>query len=111
MATRAPRQSAEDWFHIIAEFNRSGLSVEEFCTRRGYAASTFNRWRLRHTTHKNTASVLAPTPRGAFVEALPEDSGTVTISLGESVKMDCPLSLGIDQIARLAKAVATDERA
>jgi len=109
MTSRAPRQSADDWFRIIAEFNRSGLSVEDFCSRRGYALSTFNRWRLRFSKQPASQAPAGAT-RSAFVEALPPETGSVTISLDESIRLECPLSLGIEQIAQLAKAVARDER-
>ena len=109
MTTRAPRQSADDWFRIIAEFNQSSLSVEDFCSRRGYALSTFSRWRLRFSKQPPSQAPAGAT-RSAFVEALPPETGSVTISLDESIRLECPLSLGIEQIAQLAKAVARDER-
>lgn len=109
MTSRAARQSADDWFRIIAEFHQSGLSADDFCLHRGYATSTFHRWRLRYEKQRHP-STQAPRMAGpAFVEALASDSGTVTLTLGDSVRMDCPLSLGIERIARLAKAVATDD--
>jgi len=110
MTNRAARQSADDWFQIIAEFHQSGLSAEEFCLHRGYANSTFNRWRLRHAKQQNPASGPSRVPRSAFIEAVASESGSVTITVGESVQVDCPVSLGIEQIARLARAMATDER-
>lgn len=111
MPTRAPRQSAAEWSHIIAEFNRSNNTVEDFCSQRGYALSTFNRWKLRYSKQSPRQSSVVPPRHPAFVEALPAESDTVTIRLGDSVRMECPLSLGVDHIARLAKAVATDEHA
>lgn len=110
MTTRAPRQSAAEWSHIIAQFNRSGISVEDYCAQHGYALSTFNRWRLRVSKQPARQVPITPTKRTAFVEALPTPAGSVTITLGDSVRLECPLSLGVEHIARLAKAVAADER-
>lgn len=111
MTTRAPRQSAAEWSHIIAEFNRSNSTVEDFCSQRGYALSTFNRWKLRYSKQSSRHPLVMPAQRPGFVEALPAESGSVTIRLGDYVRMECPLSLGVDHIAHLAKAVANDERA
>lgn len=110
MTNRATRQSADDWFRIVTEFHQSGLSAEEFCLHRGYANSTFNRWRLRYSKQQNPTSSSSPAPRSAFIEAVSTESGSVTIAVGESVRVNCPLSLGIEKIARLAKAMATDEQ-
>ena len=111
MTSRAPRQSADEWFQIIAEFNRSNVSVEEFCSRRGYALSTFSRWRLRFSKqHPEQVGGGAIASRSAFVEALPPESSIVSITLSDTVRVDCPLSAGVEQIARLAKALVIDER-
>jgi len=111
MTSRAPRQSADEWFQIITEFNRSSVSVEEFCSRRGYALSTFSRWRLRFSKqHPDQARSGAIRSQAAFVEALPRESNSVTITLNDCVRVDCPLSVGVEQISRLAKSLAADER-
>jgi len=112
MANRAARQSAYEWSQIIAEFNQSGQTVEQFCAQHGYALSTFNRWKLRHSKqHTAQSAVKSSRPaQPSFVEAMPAQSGTVTITLDDTVRLECPLSMGVEQIARLARAVNTDER-
>jgi len=111
MTSRAPRQSADEWFQIIAEFNRANVSVEEFCSRRAYALSTFNRWRLRFSKqHPEQAGGGTNRPQAAFVEAVPPKSSIVSITLSDTVRVDCPLSAGVEHIAGLAKALAADER-
>jgi len=111
MRSRAARQSADEWFHVITQFNQANVSAEEFCSRQGYALATFNRWRLRFAKQPPAvAGNGALGTQAAFVEALPSETTTVTITLGGSVQVNCPLSVGVEQIARLAKSLATDER-
>ena len=110
MPNRAARQSAEQWSEIITEFQGSSLSVEAFCRRKGFAISTFNRWRNRFSRTTAHADHSIPARRiSGFVEAVGAQDMTVVIAVGDAVRLECPVSMGLESIARLALAVGDNE--
>lgn len=42
---RRIRRSPDQWREIMARFERSGQTREQFCTEQGLGLSTFSRWR------------------------------------------------------------------
>ena len=44
-ARRHPRRTRSEWTKILTEFESSGLSGREFCTRGGFSISSFQRWK------------------------------------------------------------------
>lgn len=68
-----PRRSEQEWRDIVARFERSGKTREEFCGAEGLVISTLDAWRrkLRAT---------APVP-ARFVEfAIPDGSAPATVA-------------------------------
>lgn len=104
MTYRAPRQTPEQWSKLVAEYERSGDTVNAFCQRRHLALATFSKWRRRFSAPAEPPVSTA----NAFVEALPISSSTqiITLRVGDSLQMDLPMTLGISTITELAQAMA-----
>lgn len=43
MNKRSAHRSAHEWKSVVAEFHRSGLSVQAFCSQNHLALATFNK--------------------------------------------------------------------
>lgn len=41
------RRSAQQWEEMMERYERSGMSVAEFCAKEGVVLSTFHRWRAQ----------------------------------------------------------------
>jgi len=54
-----------NWPGVFAEFNRSGLSIKEFCRAQGMSQSLFYR---RRKDYSNSDRLTKPLGRGDFVE-------------------------------------------
>ena len=71
------RRSAEEWQGVLLRWEASGEDVERFCRRQGLRPATLRwwRWRLRNSTHTDTAmarSVPAAAVPGFAEVRLPE---------------------------------------
>lgn len=80
------RRTASEWRSILADFRRSGLSIEAFCDRESLSKSSFRRWRERLAEAAPTASpasfveLAAPSPSadpGSWTVELELPSGIV----------------------------------
>jgi hypothetical protein len=49
------RRSAEQWHELVARFEQSGQSREQFCAERGLALSSFCRWQGKLREEATTA--------------------------------------------------------
>src|SRR3954451_20274072 len=84
------RTKAEEWRERIADQERSSLSVEEFCNKRGLAECSFYSWRkrLRHTEPVRFALV----ERAAQRQGAPGDDLELVLATGERLR----ISTGVD---------------
>ena len=104
---RSARKSAQQWAALVAEWQSNGDSEVAFCEQRGLVLSTFQKWRRQQRYEAQVAARVAE-GHGAFVQVVPRraDRGDcVTIHLGEQLRVDCPLSLGVERLAQLVLAV------
>src|SRR3954451_18824679 len=74
--TEEPRTKADEWRERIADQERSGLSVKQFCNERGLAECSLYSWRKRlRRTEPVRFAVVEPAPQqeratGAHLELL-----------------------------------------
>ena len=73
---RQIRRSREEWAELVARFEASGETREEFCAEMGIGASTLRRWCSRFRARTPTASTAAP----VFVE-LPAEEKNASASV------------------------------
>jgi hypothetical protein len=69
-------RTKDEWRKVFAQFAKSGLSRQEFCTEEKITKSSFDRW------HKRLAE---QEPQGGFVEVVPAVKSTswaVEVELG-----------------------------
>ena len=70
------RRSREEWRELVARFEASDQTREEFCAERGIGASTLRRWCSRVRARAPTASTATP----VFVE-LPAEEKNASASV------------------------------
>ena len=105
MTYRAARQTSDQWEQLIKKYEHSGDTIDTFCRRHKLGLSTFNKWRRRYSS--STDSTLSST--NAFVEATPfpsPHSSVVTLRLGDALRVELPMTLGVDRIVELTQAMA-----
>jgi len=106
---RSPRRSAEYWAGVVAQWQSSGQSESEFCAQQGLVLSTFQKWR-RHPQGASAALRRQPRSSSAFVEVRPRPASvglgeSIVLRVGEDVRLECPLSMGVEALARLTRAL------
>ena len=72
---RQIRRSREEWRELVARFEASGRSREDFCAEMGIGASTLRRWCSRFRERTPTASTTTP----VFVELPDEEKRPATV--------------------------------
>jgi hypothetical protein len=73
-------RTPEQWKAVIVEYERSGLSPEQFCTQAGFSTRSLSKWR-----RKIKASSLAPASEPAgFVEVCLPKRSEVGVASEES---------------------------
>jgi transposase len=87
------RRDQSEWSRIVARFERSGKTAEEFCVRRGLKASTLKwwRWKLsRGGAHARTEAVeLVPVHVVARVPEHMAEPRTLVVSVaGVDVRVE-----------------------
>jgi len=105
MATNS-RRTPQQWAEIVASFHASGMTQHAFCSQHGIGSTTLDKWkrRLADTVPGRTSSK-------SFISLHPvsdANNSTVTVHAGNGVRVDCPLSMGIDTIAALTRAMASE---
>lgn len=63
-------RSPEEWCDIIARFEQSGQTRQQFCAEQNLGLSTFSRW--RHRLGGEQAKSTARSGEGLFVELSPD---------------------------------------
>jgi hypothetical protein len=82
------------WRAVLARFDGSAMTVQEFCLREGLTRSSFTRWRSRLRAGSNRLATptltkaAAPAPKPSFVDlglvgaaALPAERGAVDLHI------------------------------
>lgn len=103
---RSPRKPAAQWAELVAEFQASGETERQFCQRNSLVLRTFRKWRYRQIRSAQSAQLNRK--RGAFVEVtrpVAAVSDSVILCVGDDIKLECPVSMGIESLAQLALAV------
>jgi len=101
--TTNPRKTPTQWAEIVASFHASGLTQREFCDRHGIGSSTLDKWKRRVAE-----SAPGQTSPASFIRVHPisdAENTTVTLQTDNGLRVLCPLSIGIDTIAALTRAI------
>ena len=93
---RRIRRGADEWREILARFEQSGQTREQFCTSQNLGLSTFSRWRQRLREKASTPEVGADD--AVFVELAQE------VPAPSSQPWDVELQLGAGVCLRLRRA-------
>jgi hypothetical protein len=111
MVQRAARRSAAEWSQIVAEFDPAREAEQAFCDRRGLLWVTFHKWyRVAQGLSKPRSRRRRSSLPARFVQvSIPTSTAhrigdVLTVHAGD-VRIECPVSLGIESIAQLVKAV------
>ena len=94
------------WAGLLADFDASDLTVQEFCERRGVSAASFYRWRRLLRTARR------PSGRAVFVEAMVRHVGdpqsarssqsvAPVVELGRCFRVAVPPDFDESTVARL----------
>jgi transposase-like protein len=95
------------WAGLLADFDTSDLTVQEFCERCGVSAASFYRWRRLLRTDRRR-----PAGRAAFVEAMVRhvdvprsarsaESAAPVVELGRRFRVAVPPGFDESTVARL----------
>lgn len=108
MTSKAVNRSAAQWAQIMTQYHGGAESEQELCERLGVKLGTFRKWCYRHA--KDSGQSTPSAKQSGFVQIrapqlLTSSSAMLTIHAPGAVRIDCPASLGIEDIARLARAV------
>jgi len=109
MATHDPHVVVR-WRTLIADWQRSGLSVTAFCRARNVNKSGFYRWQniLNELDHPSTTITQLPdlvphSPSFVPVRVIPD--ALVEVILPSGLQLRVPLSADAQQLARLVLAL------
>jgi hypothetical protein len=102
MSSRNPRRSADRWSEIIAEYRASSEDDAAFCQRRQLNVATFrkHKYAVNKTLH-------SPAPGSGFTEVTLKPvvpSGLIRVQ-SRGVRVDLPVSVDIDMVVHLARAL------
>jgi hypothetical protein len=108
--------SRDEWIAVLAEQEASGVSILQFCRRRGIAVSTFHSWRSRLRGRPRAGGHGGggdPRTADVFVEAIVAASASVSASAPAVpiVELRCgrrvavPPDFDADDLARLLRLV------
>ena len=88
------RRAREIWVQIVRQFERSGLTQEQYAEQRGMPVSTLRSWIYRLRDEDEEPAPLLPVrviSSPALAARRPEDDGAVIeVALGESVRLRFP---------------------
>ena len=104
MSPGRQRRSAQEWSSLIAECRAGGESDAEFCTRHGLSRHTFRKHKYRYVAGRD----LVASRGSGFTELKvtpPAASGHIIVHSADGVRIEVPVSVGIDAVARLARAL------
>ena len=90
MAKRSARRTVSEWSDIVADYHRSGLSVQAYCIQNELALATFSKWKRRFAMSEPIAES-AP----AFVPVLRTEPVTPQINSSISLQIGPLMSLSI----------------
>jgi hypothetical protein len=90
-------KKTQDWNRLISEQRGSGLSIMEFCRRRGVSPSGFYRQLSR--------TAPAGKPESRFVEALVSDRDLMLELQGAGWSVKVPTNLPSSELTRILRAI------
>jgi hypothetical protein len=104
--TQRVYRSAQQWQSLIKQFDQSQTSAEAFCEQHDLGLKSFHHWRYRFSAH-----IKRRAKQKAFVELKPSvcptlNTATMSLHVGDAVRLDLPTSMPTDQLVQLLKAVA-----
>lgn len=95
------RQSQEYWEKRVAEQQKLGVCVEEYCRRRSLSKSTFLRWRQRidHVTTRHDLVEIA--------ETMPRQRSSIAVSIlvGNALRIDFHDTPDPDMLGRFITSI------
>jgi len=101
MSTHRP-EKVRAWRALIADWKRSGQTINAFCRDRKLMRSNFDRWRRILATE---AGPPAPSPSPAFVPVRVVAEPMAEVVLRSGVVVRVPLGATADAVTRLVTAV------
>lgn len=108
MGSQYERRSAEQWRQLLNEFKMGSETDREFCRVRGLGLSSFRKWRYR-LDRADSGTAAQAVRRQGFAKVVPPSNQSaqapVIVRVGDAIRIECPASLGIESIARLALAI------
>ena len=90
------RRGQDEWRDIIARFEQSGQTRNQFCNEHNLGFSTFSRW--RHQLRRAGASTLPSNSEASFIELEPPTASNL------SQAWDVELELGAGVVLRLRRS-------
>lgn len=104
MSPRRKRRSSDEWARLVAEYRAGSEDDAAFCERRGLSRHTFRRYKYGGRRRRS----LAASNGGGFTEvtvASRDISGPITVYGVDGVRIELPVSVGIEAVVQLAKAL------
>ena len=102
MSTERLRRDAQAWSALLAEYRAGSESDTEFCARHGLSRHTFRKHKYRKAAGRS------PAAGGGFREvklAPPSGGGHIIVHSAGGVRIEVPVSVGMDAVARLVGAL------
>jgi transposase-like protein len=90
------RRGQDEWRDIIARFEQSGQTRDQFCTENNLGLSTFSRW--RHQLRRAGAPTSADNSEASFIELEPPTPANL------SQAWDVEVELGAGVVLRLRRS-------
>ena len=89
MSKRNARRTADEWNHIIADFRRSGLSMQAYCKQNQLAMATFSKWKNR-LAHPAPEAKQAPSfvPLVRADQTPSQTTSSINLQIGPSITLN-----------------------
>lgn len=104
MSSRSPNRSVQQWSSIIAECRAGTESDAEFCQRSGLNFHTFRKHKYANGKARRRAARQSSACNEVRFEQLPP-RGLITVRGPDGVSVELPVSVDMNSVAQLAKAL------
>jgi len=99
MVQRNPRRSAAQWATIVADYDKSGLSVQAFCEQNNLVPVTFHKWRRRlSSTPPEWVESKPAFIAASRVEPRRSARSSVTVQIGPTINLTITLDDATDEL-------------
>jgi len=103
---RSPRKSAAQWAELVSEYQLGTETEREFCERHAIKLVTLRKWRYHFTPAKRpSAQRSQPSFIKANVSASCAPQQSAVLCIGHDIRLECPASYDISELATLALAL------